>query len=125
MRFHLERADFFVSAAPHHLIFPHCSAIVHHGGAGTTQSATLAGKPSIVVAHLSEQEHWGRELHRLGIAGKLSKRRSLTAKQLAGQIRYLRDNPGLVYTAEKIATAMKQENGVAEAVKVIEQRFMA
>ncbi|MFZ6689547.1 glycosyltransferase [Undibacterium sp. SXout11W] len=115
----------FVSAAPHHLIFPHCRAIVHHGGAGTTQSATLAGKPSIVVAHLSEQEHWGRELHRLGIAGKLSKRRSLSVKQLADQIRYILNNPGLAHTAEKIATAMKQENGVAEAVKLIEQRFMA
>ena len=115
----------FVSAAPHHLIFPHCTAIVHHGGAGTTQSATLAGKPSIVVAHISEQEYWGRELRRLGIAGKFSKRRSLSAKQLADQIRYILDNPGLTHTAAKIATAMKKENGVTEAVKMIEQRFMA
>ena len=56
----------YVAAAPHHAVFPHCRAVVHHGGAGTTQSATLAGKPSIVVANLAEQQHWGNELRRLG-----------------------------------------------------------
>jgi len=114
----------YVSAAPHHLIFPHCCAIVHHGGAGTTQSATLAGKPSIVVAHLSEQEHWARELRRLGIAGKLSKRRNLSAKQLANQIKYILATPELSVAANAIATTMKQENGVAAAVKLIQQKLM-
>ena len=34
----------YLDAAPHHRIFPHCRAVVHHGGAGTTQSSTLAGR---------------------------------------------------------------------------------
>ncbi|MFZ6848766.1 glycosyltransferase [Undibacterium sp. RuRC25W] len=114
---------FYISTAPHHLIFPHCRAIVHHGGAGTTQSATLAGKPSIIVAHISEQEYWGRELRRIGIAGKLSKRRNLSVRILANQLRYVMDHPALTTTAVGIAAAMKQENGVAEAVKLIQQRF--
>jgi UDP:flavonoid glycosyltransferase YjiC (YdhE family) len=50
----------YVSAAPHHLVLPRCAAVVHHGGAGTTQSATLAGVPHVVIAHISEQEHWAR-----------------------------------------------------------------
>jgi sterol 3beta-glucosyltransferase len=113
----------YVSAAPHHAIFPHCSAVVHHGGAGTTQSATLAGKPSIVVAHLSEQEHWGRELRRLGIAGKPAKRRNVTAKQLAKQIKLVRNTPDMAVKAAAIAAAMKQENGVAAAVELIRENF--
>jgi UDP:flavonoid glycosyltransferase YjiC (YdhE family) len=52
----------YVATAPHHVIFPHCRAVVYHGGAGTTQSVMRAGKPSVVVANISEQEHWGREL---------------------------------------------------------------
>ena len=39
----------FITRAPHSRLFPKCSVIVHHGGAGTTQSATLAGRPSLVA----------------------------------------------------------------------------
>ncbi|MFZ6647755.1 glycosyltransferase [Undibacterium sp. TJN25] len=113
----------YVSAAPHHAIFPHCSSVVHHGGAGTTQSTTLAGKPSIVVAHISEQEHWGQELHRIGIAGKPLKRRTLTAKKLARRIRQVQGTPAMAVKAKVVAEKMKQENGVAEAVRLIGQQF--
>ena len=43
-----------ITKAPHQHIFPHCAAVVHHGGAGTTQAATIAGCPSIVVEHASD-----------------------------------------------------------------------
>jgi UDP:flavonoid glycosyltransferase YjiC (YdhE family) len=109
----------YVSASPHHLIFPCCAAVVHHGGAGTTQSTTLAGKPSIVIAHISEQEHWANELRRIGVAGKLTKRRSVTAKQLAARIRHVLDHPALSAKAAIVAAAMAHENGVAQAVRLI------
>jgi len=111
----------YVSAAPHHVIFPLCQAVVHHGGAGTTQSATLAGKPSVVVAHISEQEHWGSELQRIGIAGKPEKRRGLTARRLSEQLKFLLGRPELKTKAAAIAEAMAHENGVAAAVELIEQ----
>ncbi len=113
----------YTSAAPHHLIFPHCRAVVHHGGAGTTQSATLAGKPSVVVAHISEQEHWGSELRRIGIAGQPIKRRSLTAKRLGQRLRFLQGRPDMLTRAQSIAAAMRPENGVARAVSLINQTF--
>ncbi|WP_028101965.1 glycosyltransferase [Pseudoduganella violaceinigra] len=113
----------YVAAAPHHLIFPHCLAILHHGGAGTTQSASLAGKPSIVVANISEQEHWGRELQRIGIAGKPARRRNATAAALAAQIRHVRASPAMGERALQIGLAMRQENGVAQAVRQIGLRF--
>lgn len=106
----------YVAAAPHHQIFPHCQAILHHGGAGTTQSATLAGKPSIVVANLSEQEHWGRELNRIGVAGMPAKRRNVTAASLAKKVRYVCSTPALSEQAARIAEAMRHEDGVAQAV---------
>jgi len=112
-------AILYVAASPHHRIFPRCAAVVHHGGAGTTQSATLAGKPSVVIAHLNEQEHWGAELRRLGIAGKTLTRRSVTARALAGRISEVLTTPGMAVRAAQTGAAMRQENGVATAVKLI------
>ncbi len=99
----------YVSTAPHQAIFPRCSAVVHHGGAGTTQSATLAGKPSVVIAHIGEQEHWGKELRRRGIAGKTLHRRSVTAAALARRIRDVLAAPDMALKAGTVAAAMKQE----------------
>lgn len=119
--FHSDEQILYVSASPHHMIFPRCAAVVHHGGAGTTQSTTLAGRPSVVVANIAEQEHWGQELQRLGIAGKPLRRRSVTAKKIAARIRALR--PDMPAKAAAIARAMAQENGVAAAVRIINQKY--
>jgi len=109
----------YIAAAPHQQIFPHCFAVLHHGGAGTTQSASLAGKPSIVVANISEQEHGGRELRRIGVAGKPAKRRSITASAIAAQIARVRSSPAMSQRARKLAEEMRKENGVAAAVRLI------
>jgi sterol 3beta-glucosyltransferase len=114
----------YIPAAPHHAIFPRCRAVVHHGGAGTTQAATLAGKPSIVVANISEQEHWAGELRRLGIAGKLARRRSITAAALAGRIGQVLAAPDMTVKAGTIARAMKSEHGIDKAVELIVERFV-
>jgi UDP:flavonoid glycosyltransferase YjiC (YdhE family) len=123
--FRSDQQILYIAAAPHQQIFPHCCAVLHHGGAGTTQSATLAGVPSIVIAHISEQEHWGRELQRLGIAGKPFKRRSVHSAALATQIRKLRNTPEFAGRARAVAQAMRGENGVAEAVRRIGERWPA
>lgn len=115
----------YVAAAPHHLVFPHCRAIVHHGGAGTTQSATLAGKPSVVVANLAEQRHWGQALYRLGIGARPDQRRSATPASLARRIRRVLASADMKDRARAIGTAMRQENGVAEAVGLVTARFGA
>lgn len=113
----------YVSAAPHHLIFPHCQAILHHGGAGTTQSATLAGKPSIVVAHIGEQVAWGSELNRVGIAGTPTERHRTNAQELAQKIKLVLSSPDMHTRAQAIGQAMRQEDGVAAAVRLIEEKF--
>jgi UDP:flavonoid glycosyltransferase YjiC (YdhE family) len=113
----------YIPAAPHHAIFPRCRAVVHHGGAGTTHSVTLAGKPSIVVANISEQEHWAGELRSLGIAGKPARRRNVTASALARRIRDVLASPEMAAQAEAIADKMKTENGVATAVELITSKF--
>jgi len=108
-----------MARAPHHAVFPHCAAVVHHGGAGTTQASILAGCPSVVVAHASDQPFWGSVLKRAGIAPRILHRRSVTAGKLAAAITRVLSSPEMAERAAGIGRRMKGENGVAKAVELI------
>jgi UDP:flavonoid glycosyltransferase YjiC (YdhE family) len=108
-----------VTRAPHQHVFPHCAAVVHHGGAGTTQSATAAGCPSIVVEHASDQPLWGSVLQRAGIAPRMLHRRSATPRKLAQAIRTALQDSAMNRKAKRISKKMNQENGVKRAVALI------
>ena len=109
-----------VNRAPHALVFPHCLLIVHHGGAGTTQSALHAGCPAVVVAHILDQFFWGSELERLGVAGRTQKRKGLKAKKLAKTIQSVLANPEMKLRASELGKKMQREDGIQAAVSWIE-----
>ncbi len=113
-----------IETAPHHLLFPQCALIVHHGGAGTTHSACRAGLPSIVVEHFGDQPFWAAELHRLGIAGNTLHRRSLTAGRLAAAIRKTLADSAMQERARQIGSRIRQEDGVHKAVAAIEHHLL-
>ncbi|MGC4072945.1 MAG: glycosyltransferase [Nibricoccus sp.] len=48
-----------IGKVSHDQLFRHASAVIHHGGAGTTASALHAGKPQIVVPHIGDQNFFG------------------------------------------------------------------
>ena len=112
-----------VSWADYRLLFPHCSAIIHHGGAGTTQSALRVGRPSTIVAHVSDQFFWGQELERLGVAGPTQRRKGLSARKLRNAIRACLDNPLLAPNAKLLGESISKENGVESAIQAIENAF--
>ena len=111
--------------APHQHIFPHCAAVVHHGGAGTTQSATRCGCPSVVVEHVFDQRFWGIFLNRLGLAPKPLHRRSLTPAKLAKTVRTVLDSTEMATRAKAAGRALLAEHGVRRAVELIEERFVS
>ena len=51
----------------HQALFPRVAAVAHHGGAGTTHTAALAGTPQVIVPQLVDQPHWARRVAELGI----------------------------------------------------------
>lgn len=114
---------YFVSQCPHGQVFPQCAAVVHHGGSGTTQAATKAGVPSIIVVHLADQDGWAYETRRIGIAPKAIRRHKLTSDLLAKRIRTVLDSPGMLEQAKQIGEQVRKENGVTNAVTAIEERF--
>lgn len=130
---HWDRAKFIPDAesiykidkAPHHKIFPHCAALVHHGGAGTTQSSVYCGLPSVVVAHAFDQPFWASELRRNGIGAKTLHKRRVTPQKIADQIIAVTSTPSMKTKACAMSASLKKENGVARAVELIEKTFNA
>ncbi|EGZ07155.1 hypothetical protein PHYSODRAFT_530583 [Phytophthora sojae] len=49
---------------------PRVSAVVHHGGAGTTAAGLLAGKPTIIVPFFGDHPFWCQAVvsARMGVA---------------------------------------------------------
>ena len=117
-----EHSDIYrITKVPHQIIFPHCSAVVHHCGAGTTQSVTRAGCPSVAVAHMADQVFWGNKLKQLGIAPKPLYRQSITAQSLAKEIMFVLDSQNMKKKAEELGKLLRKEEGVFHAVKTIEE----
>jgi vancomycin aglycone glucosyltransferase len=48
-------------------LFARVAAVVHHGGAGTTTIAAIAGAPQVVVPQMYDQHYWARRVQELGI----------------------------------------------------------
>lgn len=58
---------FVVGEANHQTLFGRVAAVVHHGGAGTTTTATRAGAPQVVVPQATDQPYWAARVVDLGI----------------------------------------------------------
>jgi len=111
----------YLERAPHAQLFPRCSVIVHHGGAGTMQSAVLAGRGSVVVPHAADQFYWGDLLYSRGLAAKPLKRSVLAAGPLAKRIRAVLDDASITARAGELAVALRAERGAERAAESIEQ----
>ncbi len=114
-----------IQNVPHQYIFPYCSAVVHHGGAGTTHSALLHGCPSVVIEHFGDQTFYANELQRLGVATNVLHRRKITARKLGQAIRTVLDDPNMKKRAEELSAMMQKENGIIKAIELIEKRFFS
>ena len=78
-----------IGSAPHEWLFPRVSAVVHHGGAGTTAAGLRAGRPTVVCPFMIDQPYWGDRVHSLGVGSKPIPQKKLTADKLAQAIRYV------------------------------------
>ncbi|MBB5160459.1 vancomycin aglycone glucosyltransferase [Mycobacterium sp. AZCC_0083] len=58
---------FVVGEVNHQALFEKVAAVVHHGGAGTTTTATRAGAPQVVVPQIADQPYWAGRVAALGI----------------------------------------------------------
>lgn len=110
-----------VDRVPHGAVLPRCAAVVHHGGAGTTQAALAAGRPSVVVPHLVDQFFWARRLEALGAAAGVVARRGASGRRLAALVQEAAASQSLRGAAERLGRALRAERGVDVACEAIER----
>lgn len=107
-----------IGNVPHDWLFPQTAAVIHHGGVGTTHSATRAGKPSIVVPFIGDQFFWADRLAKLGVAPEPVTAAKMNVAGLTRAIEFIERDEVRVRAA-KLGEAISMENGLAMAVRII------
>jgi UDP:flavonoid glycosyltransferase YjiC (YdhE family) len=114
---------YFIGKHPHQPVFKRCAAVVHHGGAGTTHTATRSGCPSVVVPFMDEQLFWARQLQALGLAGNPLPAKRVTANRLAQGIQNILGNSHYYNIAQQQSGGMQKQDGVGKAVALLSEQF--
>ena len=112
---------YFLDDVPHSWLFPRMSAVIHHGGAGTTAAVLRAGVPNIITPFALDQYAWAGRVVKLGVGPKMASFKKLTAEQLAQVIQKAVSDTALRNRAENIGEKVRAENGIAAAVEIIER----
>lgn len=114
--------DVFVATSiPHARLFPRLSAIVHHGGAGTTGAAFGAGKPQVVVPFAVDQPFWGSRVVALGCGPNPIRRRDLTQDRLVQALTAAMATKSYAVRAAHVAGLVNAEAGCDRAADVFER----
>jgi sterol 3beta-glucosyltransferase len=111
----------FTGPVHHSLLFPRVSAVVHHGGAGTTAEGLRHARPTLVLPQFMDQYDWARRIEELGAGPPLLPMKKVTTAELAARLTDLVDNERYRVGAAAIAAEMAREPGVAGAVAEIEK----
>ena len=110
-----------IESVPHSWLFNKVAAVVHHGGAGTTAAGLQAGVPSLVIPFFGDQGFWGERIAQLGVGPSPIPRKALTAQALAQAIQTMTSDTEMRSRAAELGKRIRNENGVGNAVKAINQ----
>jgi len=105
---------------PYDWLFKRSAAVVHHGGAGTTGKALRAGIPNIILPFTSDQPFWGRQVYKMGAGPKPIPQKKLTALNLSEAIDSAIQDREMRKLTAKIGEEIRREDGVVQAVKIIQ-----
>jgi UDP:flavonoid glycosyltransferase YjiC (YdhE family) len=110
-------------ALPHSWLLPRCTGVIHHGGFGTTSAGLRAGIPALVIPHIADQFYWGQHLHQLGVGLPFIPRPRLNRERLVAALKELVHDDNLHAAASTLGERIRAENGVDNAVNLIEETF--
>jgi sterol 3beta-glucosyltransferase len=115
-----ETHDIFpIESMAHHWLFPRMSAVVHHGGAGTTGAGLRAGIPNILIPFTADQPFWAERVRLLRAGPEPIPQRKLTADRLATAIdQALHDTP-MRDRCRELGRKLDAEDGVQVAVDLV------
>ncbi|CAI6029573.1 hypothetical protein V2G26_010325 [Clonostachys chloroleuca] len=113
---------YLIGNTPHDWLFNHVSAVVHHGGAGTTAAGIAAGRPTVVVPFFGDQPFWGQMMARAGAGPSPVPFNKMTAETLANSILFALE-PQVLEAAQTMAEAVAQEDGAAQTAADFHDRL--
>lgn len=106
----LPEGVFMLGNVPHDWLFEHVSAVVHHGGAGTTAAGIKAGKPTFVVPFFGDQPFWGAMISRAKAGPDPIPYKELNAERLAQAIKFCLQ-PDTLEQAKVLGQKIREEKG--------------
>ncbi|KAG5062485.1 hypothetical protein JHK85_003668 [Glycine max] len=106
---------FVLEECPHDWLFPQCSALVHHGGAGTTATGLKAGCPTTIVPFFGDQFFWGDRINQKGLGPAPIPISQLSLENLSNSIKFMLQ-PEVKSRAMEVAKLIENEDGVTAAV---------
>ncbi len=109
----------FVDFLPFQSLLPQLSAVVHHGGAGTTALSCRAGVPSVVIPHFADHHYWAAALRARGIAPAPIPRGKLTSQRLSKALAAVLGDDSYRSAARALAARMEAEDGLQSACDAI------
>ncbi|MDF1679603.1 glycosyltransferase [Ponticaulis sp.] len=105
-----------VGQVPHDRIFPKCAAILHHGGAGTLDTALRAGVPQIIMPRHLDQFWHADALWRGGVAPKPLKRGQVTHADIETALAFALSEEARAF-AKQVADPLLSRNGAKEVAE--------
>ena len=112
---------FFIKNYPHEYLFPRTAAIIHHGGAGTTATATRSGRPQIIVPHILDQYYHGHRVFMSGLGANPVWRSIISLKTLIQALTFYFFNPDIQIKTKAVARSIQAEQSLANTIEIIEQ----
>ncbi|KAM0207609.1 hypothetical protein ACHAQD_011963 [Fusarium lateritium] len=113
---------YLIGNCPHDWLFERVSAVVHHGGAGTTAAGIAAGRPTVIVPFFGDQPFWGQMMARAGAGPVSVPYKQLTAEILAESITFAL-KPEVKEVAREMALQIGEEDGSGGAAMDIQDRL--
>lgn len=110
----------YVDEVPFDWLLPRTAAVVHHGGIGTIGAALAAGRPQVVCPFNSTQPFLAHRMQASGAAPAPQPQHKLTPGSLADAMRKVVRDPALALRARELGKTIRAEDGVANAVEVLE-----
>lgn len=110
-----------LDSVPFDWLFPRTTAVVIHGGIGTTATAMQTGIPIVVVPFTADQSFWADQVAQLGVGPNPIPRKQLTVGNLAQAITMVVSDSSIRHRANQLGYALHSENGVSKAVGILEQ----
>jgi sterol 3beta-glucosyltransferase len=109
---------FILGNVPHDWLFSEnrVSAVVHHGGAGTTAIGLAKGRPTVIVPFFGDQLFWGQMIHQAGAGPDPIPHKELTVDNLGDALKFALSSSAQA-AAKKMAQQIHDEDGTKKGVE--------